>query len=86
MQHPHTPPFDFHTHRLDTPPGTGIVSLPRRIVLHPEAWHPQVGGLYAAGTILGGRPMLIFGSTATSPPSPTSLALPEVVASGRMRP
>ena len=48
MQHP-TPPFDFHTHRLDTPPGTGIVSLPRPIVLHPEAWHPQVGGLYAAG-------------------------------------
>lgn len=25
------------------------MSLPRRIVLHPEAWHPQVGGLYAAG-------------------------------------
>ena len=48
--------FDFHTHRLDTPPGTGIVSLPQDIVRNPKVWttypsaqqfHPQ--GLYAAG-------------------------------------
>lgn len=48
--------FDFHTHRLDIPPGTGIVSLPQDIVRNPKVWatypsaqqlHPQ--GLYAAG-------------------------------------
>lgn len=27
--------FDFHTHRLDTPPGAGIVCLPQEVVL---AW------------------------------------------------
>lgn len=48
--------FDFHTHRLDQPPGTGIVSLPQQLVLHPEAWDSfpsiyrfQEQGLYAAG-------------------------------------
>lgn len=41
--------FDFHTHRLDTPPGTGIVSLPQHIVLSPHSWPPEAEGLYAAG-------------------------------------
>lgn len=41
--------FDFHTHRLDTPPGTGIVSLPQHIVLSPHNWQPEAEGLYAAG-------------------------------------
>ncbi len=48
--------FDFHTHRLDIIPGTGIVSLPQDIVRQPEVWnnypspqqfHPE--GRYAAG-------------------------------------
>lgn len=48
--------FDFHTHRLDIVPGTGIVSLPQDIVRCPSVWHSypsqqqlQPGGLYAAG-------------------------------------
>lgn len=41
--------FDFHTHRLDTPPGTGIVSLPQNFVLNPNSWQAAKGGLYAAG-------------------------------------
>lgn len=41
--------FDFHTHRLDTPPGSGIVCLPRHIVLHPDTWQPHPRGRYAAG-------------------------------------
>lgn len=41
--------FDFHTHRMDTVPGKGIVCLPQSIVLRPEAWTPQDGGHYAAG-------------------------------------
>lgn len=30
--------FDFHTHRLDTPPGAGIVCLPQDALLHTDAW------------------------------------------------
>lgn len=48
--------FDFHTHRLDIPAGTGIVSLPQDIVRNPKVWvtYPssqqlQPQGLYAAG-------------------------------------
>lgn len=49
--------FDFHTHRLDTPPGTGIVCLPQDAILHPDRWldakgrlpHAAEGALYAAG-------------------------------------
>lgn len=49
--------FDFHTHRLDTPPGQGIVCLPQDALLHPERWlddeghlpHAAEGALYAAG-------------------------------------
>lgn len=49
--------FDFHTHRLDTPPGQGIVCLPQDALLHPERWlddegrlpHAAAGALYAAG-------------------------------------
>ena len=43
------PFFDFHTHRLDTPPGRGIVSLPQPIVRRPQLWQPQHGAFYAAG-------------------------------------
>lgn len=41
--------FDFHTHRLDIPPGSGIVSLPQHMILQSDSLnlHPQ--GLYAAG-------------------------------------
>lgn len=41
--------FDFHTHNLSLPPGTGIVCLPQEIILAPELFQPQAGGLYAAG-------------------------------------
>lgn len=49
--------FDFHTHRLLTPPGTGIVCLPQEVLLHPDRWldadghlpHAAEGALYAAG-------------------------------------
>lgn len=41
--------FDFHTHRLDIPPGTGIVCLSQNIVLGREPWEPHPDGLYAAG-------------------------------------
>lgn len=49
--------FDFHTHRLDTPPGSGIVCLPQDALLHPDRWldadghlpHAAEGALYAAG-------------------------------------
>ena len=49
--------FDYHTHRLDTPPGSGIVCLPQEALLHPERWtdaeghlpHAAEGALYAAG-------------------------------------
>lgn len=41
--------FDFHTHRLDTPPGAGIVCLPQEVLLSPETFKPQEGGLYAVG-------------------------------------
>lgn len=41
--------FDFHTHDPKTPPGQGIVCLPRRILLHPEEFRPHPDGLYAAG-------------------------------------
>lgn len=41
--------FDFHTHRLDTPPGTGIVCLPQSIVLQPHGWQAHPKGLYAVG-------------------------------------
>lgn len=54
--------FDFHTHRLDTAPGTGIVSLPQDALLHPASWlsaassesEPHLpraneGALYAVG-------------------------------------
>lgn len=41
--------FDFHTHRLSTPPGTGIVCLPREVVLRPETFSPAPGGLYSVG-------------------------------------
>lgn len=43
------PFFDFHTHDLLTPPGRGIVCLPRRIVMGSEAWKPHPHGRYAAG-------------------------------------
>lgn len=42
--------FDFHTHRLDTPPGKGIVCLPQHIVrAAADTWLPAPGGCYAAG-------------------------------------
>lgn len=48
--------FDFHTHRLDILPGSGIVSLPQNIVRNPAVWNEyppeqqlQANGLYAAG-------------------------------------
>ena len=41
------PFFDFHTHRLDTPPGQGIVSLPQSIVRRPQLWQPQHGDVRA---------------------------------------
>lgn len=41
--------FDFHTHRLDTPPGSGIVCLPQPILLRQTSWRPHQAGLYAAG-------------------------------------
>lgn len=54
--------FDFHTHRLDTAPGTGIVCLPQDALLHPSDWlsaatataasrlpHADEGALYAVG-------------------------------------
>lgn len=43
--------FDFHTHRPDTPAGSGIVCLPKAVVLDADAarWTPAPGGLYAAG-------------------------------------
>ena len=43
--------FDFHTHRPDTPVGSGIVCLPKAVVLDADAarWTPAPGGLYAAG-------------------------------------
>lgn len=41
--------FDFHTHRLDQPPGTGIVCLPQNIILEQDSWTPHPNGLYAAG-------------------------------------
>lgn len=41
--------FDFHTHRLDIPPGTGIVTLPQTMVSSPASFRPHPDGLYAAG-------------------------------------
>lgn len=41
--------FDFHTHRTDITPGTGIVALPQTVMRSPDLWHPEPGGLYAAG-------------------------------------
>lgn len=42
--------FDFHTHCPDTPPGRGIVCLPKNTILHDGSiWVPQKGGFYAAG-------------------------------------
>lgn len=45
----HRPVFDFHTHDLSTPPGSGIVCLPREIIEDPSLFTPAKGGLYAAG-------------------------------------
>lgn len=41
--------FDFHTHRLDITPGTGIVALPQSMVSRPASFSPHPDGLYAAG-------------------------------------
>ena len=41
--------FDFHTHRLSTPPGTGIVNLPEAWVARPELFRPEEGAFYSAG-------------------------------------
>lgn len=41
--------FDFHTHNLSLPPGTGIVCLPQEMILTPKQFLPASGGLYAAG-------------------------------------
>lgn len=41
--------FDFHTHRLDLPPGTGIVCLPQTILLRQQVWTPHPESLYAVG-------------------------------------
>lgn len=41
--------FDFHTHRPDIPAGSGIVCLPKAVVLDAAHWTPTPGGLYAAG-------------------------------------
>lgn len=43
------PAFDFHTHRLSTPPGSGIVNLPHDVLLHPETFLPEEGALYSVG-------------------------------------
>lgn len=41
--------MDFHTHDLHTPPGAGIVCLPREVLVTPQAFSPTPGALYAAG-------------------------------------
>lgn len=41
--------FDFHTHKINTPPGEGIVCLPQEAILFLEEWKPQANGFYAAG-------------------------------------
>lgn len=49
--------LDFHTHRLDAPPGQAIVCLPQDALLNPDRWldadghlpHADKGALYAAG-------------------------------------
>lgn len=41
--------FDFHTHRMDAPAGTAVVSLPRSVVRHPETFSPMKGAFYSAG-------------------------------------
>lgn len=41
--------FDFHTHHLSTPPGRGIVNLPKDILLQPHTFCPEEGALYSAG-------------------------------------
>lgn len=49
--------MDFHTHRIDTPPGAGIVCLPQEVMLCPHSWlgadghlpRAGEGALYAAG-------------------------------------
>lgn len=47
--HPPVPDFDFHTHRLDAPPGQALVSLPAECLLQPDRFRPAEGGLYSAG-------------------------------------
>lgn len=42
--------FDFHTHRLSTPAGSGIVCLSREVLLaSPGGFRPAAGALYSAG-------------------------------------
>lgn len=41
--------FDFHTHHLSTPAGSGIVNLPQEVLLLPHTFCPEEGALYSAG-------------------------------------
>lgn len=41
--------MDFHTHRLTTPPGTGIVCLSQEVLLSPAEWLDADGHLPGAG-------------------------------------
>ncbi len=42
-------PFDFHTHDFSTPPGCGIVNLPKEFLCAPSRFQPTPGALYSAG-------------------------------------
>lgn len=88
--------FDFHTHRLDTPPGSGIVCLPQDAVLHPERWlegdgdmptlghlpHAAEGALYAAGIHPWWTAQPDFDLERHLDGLRTLLALPEVICIG----
>lgn len=41
--------MDYHTHNPNIPPGTGIINLPRAVILAPDTFRPVPGGLYSAG-------------------------------------
>lgn len=82
--------FDFHTHRLDTPPGSGIVCLPQDALLHPNRWldadghlpHAAEGALYAAGIHPWWTAQPDFDLERHLDGLRTLLALPEVVCIG----
>ena len=41
--------MDYHTHNPNIPPGTGIINLPRAVILAPDTFQPVPGGLYSVG-------------------------------------